>query len=70
MAQMKEIQIEGMSCGHCVRAATEALLGIPGVEAATVDLESGIAQLSTSGTIDLESVATALDEEGFKLVAQ
>jgi copper chaperone len=35
------LRIEGMSCGHCVKAVTEALEGVDGVERATVDLQAG-----------------------------
>lgn len=32
--------IEGMTCGHCVKAATKALESTPGVQSASVDLDS------------------------------
>jgi copper chaperone len=39
---MKELHltIEGMSCGHCVRAVSEAVKGIDGVEVDTVEIGS------------------------------
>lgn len=40
-----EIFVEGMTCGHCVRAVTEALEGVSGVTAANVDLASGRAEI-------------------------
>lgn len=32
MMQRATIDIEGMSCGHCVSAVTRALAALPGVE--------------------------------------
>jgi copper chaperone len=33
-----KLQVEGMSCEHCVKALTEALKAVPGVKAADVRL--------------------------------
>ncbi len=36
-----ELNIAGMTCDHCVRATTQALQGVPGVEQALVTLQPG-----------------------------
>lgn len=33
------LEIRGMTCGHCVKAVTDALEGTPGVEKAVVTLD-------------------------------
>ena len=38
------LSIEGMSCGHCVRAVRDALAELPGVEVQRVDV--GIATVA------------------------
>jgi copper chaperone CopZ len=40
---MKSIKIKGMSCQHCVMAATKALAALDGVKDVKVDLKSGVA---------------------------
>lgn len=55
--------VTGMSCQNCVRHAREALESVPGVESATVDLESGRA--TVVGQADAQALIAALDEEGY-----
>lgn len=61
------LQIEGMSCGHCVRAVTQAIQGVPGVSAVQVDLDSKQAKIEHEGSLDLDAVRAAVVEEGFEV---
>ena len=36
-----DLEVEGMSCGSCIRKVTEALKPLPGVTAVDVDLGAG-----------------------------
>lgn len=58
------LKITGMTCGHCVRAVTGALKGVPGVEAAEVDLKTGSA--TVQGAPDPAALVAAVAEEGYK----
>jgi len=58
------LKITGMTCGHCVRAVTGALKGVPGVKAAGVDLKGGAA--SVEGSPDPAALVAAVEEEGYK----
>jgi len=59
-------RVEGMTCEHCVRAVTEALAAMPGVEDVAVDLDRGTA--AVGGTDVAESaVGAALEEAGYTL---
>ena len=40
-------QVTGMTCGHCQRAVTEEISGIPGIQGVTVDLATGTDRKST-----------------------
>jgi copper chaperone len=61
------LKIDGMSCGHCVKAVTLALQHVPGVEVRRVDV--GTAEVEVD-----ESVATrrqlteAIEEAGYTLL--
>ncbi|MCD8301596.1 MAG: SO_0444 family Cu/Zn efflux transporter [Prevotellaceae bacterium] len=59
-------RIEGMSCNHCRMTAEKALLSVPGVENASVDLATGQAQVT--GAASREALAKAIEEVGFTLV--
>lgn len=62
----KKLVIEGMSCGHCVRHATEALqeLGLTNVN---VDLASKTA--TVEGNISDEAIKAAIEEVGYEVVS-
>lgn len=41
-----DLQVEGMSCGACVKHVTQALQPLPGVSGVEVDLQSGRVKVS------------------------
>lgn len=68
--QMKKIIIiEGMSCGHCVKAVEKALSGIDGVVNVEVSLEDKKATLESSKEISDSEIKAAIDDAGFEVVS-
>ncbi len=59
------LTITGMNCGHCANAVREALMGVPGVSAAEVDLALGSATVETDDTVTAEALIAAVVEEGY-----
>lgn len=41
-----DLEVQGMTCGACVKHVTQALQALPGVSDVEVDLASGLVQLS------------------------
>jgi copper chaperone len=64
---MKELvlKVEGMSCGHCVKAVEEALQRVAGVVQAGVSLEESKAFVKTAESVGLACVQ-AIEEEGYR----
>jgi copper chaperone len=65
--------VTGMTCEHCVRAVTEELSALAGVQQVTVDLVPGgsSAVTVTSGPpLAEQAVTDALDEAGGYQLAQ
>ena len=58
-----ELNVTGMSCGHCVKAVEGALKAVPGVENAQVSLENGKA--TVQGNADAQALIAAVKEEGY-----
>jgi copper chaperone len=58
-----ELQVGGMTCGHCQSAVTRALKSVPGVQDAQVDLSSG--HVTVHGTPDAQALLAAVVEEGY-----
>ena len=62
---MIELEIQGMTCMHCVKAVTEALSGVPGVtKVQDVNLEKGTAAVEGSPAPD--ALVAAVKEAGYQ----
>ena len=60
-----DLQVEGMSCGSCVKHVTQALQSLPGVGGVEVDLTSGRVRVSGELAPGGDSLLMALTEEGY-----
>jgi copper ion binding protein len=60
--------VQGMTCGHCVKAVTEEISALPGVSGVDVDLASGQVTVTADSDPSAEAVAAAVDEAGYTLV--
>jgi copper chaperone len=65
---MKSIKIKGMSCQHCVMAATKALAALDGVKDVKVELKSGVATYEEVKAVDPKVVAEAVKKAGYEVV--
>ncbi len=64
----KTVKIEGMHCGHCTGAVSEALNAIPGVKA-KVSLEDAAAYVTTDEGVEDSALTKAVEEAGFKVLS-
>jgi len=60
--------VTGMTCGHCVKAVTDEVSALDGVEAVDVDLETGGVAVTAATDPTREQMAAAVDEAGYTLV--
>ncbi len=61
--------VKGMTCDHCVRAVTEEVGKVTGVDGVEVDLASGKVTVSGSGPVQDGAVRAAVEEAGYEVVA-
>ena len=60
------LNIDGMTCGGCVKSVTKVLNGLDGVRSATVSLENKNAQVEfDEGTIQIAPLVEAVEDAGF-----
>ena len=64
----KKIGIEGMSCEHCVKAATKALEAVDGISDVTVSLENKCAEFTVDESVTDEQIKSAIEEEGYEVI--
>lgn len=60
-------QVQGMSCGHCANAVTQAVRSVDPQAEVKVDLASG--QVDVRSAQDHAAIAAAIEEEGYKVAA-
>ena len=59
------LQVEGMTCASCVGRVEKALLKVPGVTAASVNLATEKATVSALATVSFAMLAAAIDKAGY-----
>ncbi|WAG78459.1 cation transporter [Metapseudomonas furukawaii] len=60
---MQVFKVQGMSCGHCVRAVTQAVQALDPAAEVQVDLASG--EVRVSSRLADAQVLEAIREEGY-----
>lgn len=64
---MQVFKVQGMSCGHCVRAISEAVQALDATAQVEVDLAAGEVRIDSQ--LAAESLLAAIREEGFEVCA-
>jgi copper chaperone len=61
--------VQGMTCGHCVKAVSGEVGGLAGVAKVEVDLSAGTVTVISQQPLDPGAVRAAVEEAGYELVA-
>ena len=64
---MQTFEVQGMSCGHCVKAVTRALQAQDAGAVVEVDLAS--ARVNVTSQLSTEQIVAAIAEEGYAVKA-
>ncbi len=59
-----DLGVGGMTCNDCVHHVTQALAAVPGVERATVDLETRSAVVEASPDVPADALGSAIRASG------
>lgn len=63
---MYELQVKGMSCGHCVNAVTKSVQVVDASAKVDVDLSSQ--KVRVISTASLEDIQSAVSEAGYPVL--
>ncbi|MHB0939792.1 MAG: heavy-metal-associated domain-containing protein [Armatimonadota bacterium] len=64
-----QMTVKGMSCSGCANSITRRLNSTPGVQSASVDLDSGIANITFDDTeTDANSLEKVIESLGFDVI--
>lgn len=61
-----ELEVTGMTCGHCRAAVAQALSKVSGVTHVTVDLPSGRASVTADDGTDVTALKAAVEAQGYQ----
>lgn len=62
------LQVNGMSCGHCVKAIEESVGKLSGVANVTVHLSDGKVDVEfDSSKVTLETIKETIDDQGYEI---
>lgn len=66
MAEETQLKVQGMSCGHCVKAIENGVGELEGIHSVNVNLEKGLVDVSFDHSkVSLENIKEAIEEEGY-----
>lgn len=66
MVNQVTLNVQGMSCGHCVNAVESNVGKIDGVEQVKVNLESGkVDVLFDNKKVTVEKIKDTIDDQGY-----
>ena len=64
---MYELQVEGMTCGHCVKAVTRSVQAVDDTAQVDVDLAGKTVRVETKA--DITAVKAAIDDAGYTVTS-
>lgn len=62
---MQVFKVQGMTCGHCVKAVTQAVQGAD--EQAQVQVDLALGEVRVQSALTDEAIRQAISEEGYSV---
>jgi copper chaperone len=66
---VEQLLVPGVSCDHCVRAISNALGALRGVQLVTVNLDDKSVRVEHDGRASVQELIRAINEAGYDRVA-
>jgi len=64
------LQVQGMSCGHCVNSIEGSVSELNGVKSVKVHLDKGTVEIEfDSSSISLETIQEEIEDQGYDVAA-
>ena len=64
---VKTLNVEGMSCMHCVKKVETALKEVKGVKSVNVSLENKTAEVTLKEDMDIEILKKVVEDAGYEV---
>ena len=64
--QSVSLNVQGMSCGHCVKAVEESVGELEGINQVNVKLEEAIVEVSfNESQVSLDKIKETIEDQGY-----
>ncbi|MBQ0140772.1 MAG: heavy-metal-associated domain-containing protein [Kurthia sp.] len=69
MTEKIQLKVEGMSCGHCVKAVENGVGELNGVDSVNVTLADGLVDISyDANLVSVDAIKEQIVEEGYTVL--
>lgn len=65
----KKYHVPEISCEHCVRAITNELSSVPGIEVISIDIPTKLVTLRHTDEVSDEQIVATIAEAGYEVAA-
>lgn len=66
--QNATLNVQGMSCGHCVSSVEKSVGALNGVEQVNVNLADGLVDVAfNEAQVSLEQIKETIDDQGYEV---
>lgn len=65
MTNQVTLQVEGMTCGHCVQSVENSVGALNGVERVLVELNNGTVAVEYTNDVDVKKIADTIEDQGY-----
>jgi copper chaperone len=69
MSNQVTLQVQGMSCGHCVKSIENSVGALNGVEKVNVQLEAGKVDVEFNNEVDIQKITDTIEDQGYTVGA-
>jgi copper chaperone len=67
--ETKDLNVQGMSCQHCVHAVKSSVSALAGVDSVEVSLEKNLVTVGFDPEkASLQSIRTAIEDQGYSVI--
>jgi copper chaperone CopZ len=65
----KQFRVPEISCDHCVRAITNELTSVPGIEVVNIDIPTKLVTVRHTDSVTDEQIIETIAEAGYEVAA-
>ena len=65
MTNQVTLQVQGMTCGHCVKSVENSVGALNGVERVLVELNNGTVAVEYNNDVDVKKITDTIEDQGY-----